>query len=491
MSAPSPEHSHPSAETLDQLSQSDLLERRAHIDEQLDRVDAELKDYVDKLKEAHDPELTILERIEDDEQSDPDLRGTRPVYSYMIERGEGLLSAELITLFQKMDTLDQTEEKVLDQLDTRFAPGLIRYARDEALEIISNLDYVTIGQIEKNKSLVLPDSDGIPLRELEDSLPRPDAVVKKLHDIAYDGHANSNYRYAELLVDEIERCKAILKRWGVGTIQPLPKPVYDHVELERAEELNNRYRNYHNEVSALSAELRPLLPMHEWAVNLPDGERDKFYDHLASIDLEKELARLKFEGLELLPFEFTDAELRDYIHDKIPAIALEGLNTIVFRASSTEETERDRASNTFGGKGETLAHHAHDLSENRAEIVIFTDKFQKLYDKYMRVDPDEIFVEWIVKNELLDTLAHEFGHALHHTLPVSILHEWDEVAGSEDVEVTSYVSEMNKLDHRFRYMEDFADSFSIYANKPRDLLVLAEKRFEKMREIITRLTPRS
>ncbi|MEO5499605.1 MAG: hypothetical protein ABIR46_03835 [Candidatus Saccharimonadales bacterium] len=489
MSAPTLEHAPSSIEHLDQLSQADLLERRGQIDAQLDTYDTELHDQFKKLEESNDPQISIIDQLLVDQESDANISEVVSSYSYMIKHGESLLSPELLGTFKKIDDLDRDEDELVAQLDTRFAPGLMQYARDEALEIYSNLDYVAAGKLEKGASPDLPDSDGIQLRINEQTLPHPEEVAAKLRDIAYAEHANLNYRYAEMQVDEIERCKQILERWGVGTKQPLPKPVYDHTELERAEELNTRYRNYHNQFSAISAESKPLLPIHEWAVNLPDAEAENYYDHLASIDLEKELERIKVDGLELLPFDFSEAELRDYIRSNIPAIALEGLNNIVFRNATEKEIERDSRSNTFNGKGVTLAHHSHDLSENSADIVVFVDRYQKSHDDLILKDPNKLFVDWIVKNQVLDTVAHELAHALHHTLPVSILHEWDQVASDEKVEVTGYVSEMNKLDHNHRYMEDFADSFSLYVNDPRELSTLAGKRYAMMRAIVTKLKP--
>jgi hypothetical protein len=229
--------------------------------------------------------------------------------------------------------------------------------------------------------------------------------------------------------------------------------------------------------------------MHEWAVDLPDTEVAKFYEHLASIDIEKELARLDIEGLELLPFEFTNTELCSYVRTHIPAIALEGLNKIVFRVASEDEKNYADQNNIFDGRGIPLAHHAHSLSSNSAEIVIYVDTLQKKYDELISRDQEKPFVYWVVKNQVLDMVAHEFGHALHHTLPVSILHEWDEVAASENVEVTTYVAEMNKLDNRYRFMEDFADSFSLYTNDPQELSTLAHKRYIKMDELVTKLKP--
>lgn len=489
MSAPTPERTPSSEEKFDQLSQAELLVRREQIDAQLDGLEADLSKYMAGLQENNDPQVAFIEQLEDDERSDATLPETRPAYSYMIERGEGILSPDLLALFKEAETLDKTEEKILDQLDARFAPGLMRYARDEAMELISNIDYVAVGKLKKGASPDLPDSDGIRLRDFEQALPRPDTVVAWLHNIAYDEPENLNYRYAELQVDEVERCKEILERWGVGSKKPWPKSAYDHTELERAEELNNRYRNYHNQLSALAAESQPLLPIHEWAVDLPNTEVTKFYEHLASIDIEKELERLEIEGLELLPFEFTDTELSDYIRTHIPAIALEGLNKIVFRAASEDEKKYADQNNIFDGRGIPLAHHTHALSSNSAEIVIYVDTLQKKYNELISRDQEKAFVEWVVKNQLLDTVAHELGHALHHTLPVSILHEWDEVAASENVEVTNYVAEMNKLDNRYRFMEDFADSFSLYTNDPRGLSTLARKRYIKMDELVTKLKP--
>lgn len=489
MSAPSLEHTPYSTETLDQLPQSELLNRREQVDAQIDDLESNISEYLAGLQEKNDPQLASIEQLEDEEQSDTSLPEARSAYTYMIERGEGILSPDLLALFKEAETLDKTEEKILDQLDARFAPGLMRYARDEAMELIANIDYVAVGKLKKGSSPDLPDSDGIRLRDFEQTLPRPDTVVARLHNIAYDEPENLNYRYAELQVDEVERCKEILDRWGVGSKKPWPKSAYDHTELERAEELNNRYRNYHNQLSALAAESLPLLPMHEWAVDLPDTEVTKFYEHLASIEIEKELERIAVEGTELLPFEFTDTELRDYIRTHIPAIALEGLDKIIFRKTNEEEKKHHDSSNIFDGKGVTLAHHAHSLTSNSAEIVIFVDKFQKSHDDLTSKDPEKVFVDWVVKNQVFDTVAHELGHALHHTLPVSILHEWDEVAASENVEVTNYVAEMNRLDNRYRFMEDFADSFSLYTNDPRGLSTLAYKRYIKMDELVTKLKP--
>lgn len=493
MSAPSHEPAPSSAENLDQLSQSELLSRREQIDAQLDDLESDISEYLAGLQEKNDPQLAFIEQLEDDGQlleddewSDATLSEARPTYGHMIERGEGILSPELLDLLKKIETLERTEKKILDQLDAKFAPGLMRYATDEALEIISNLDYVAVGKLKKGASPDLPDSDGIRLRYFEQTLPHPDTVVAWLHNIAYDEPENLNYRYAELQVDEIERCKEILERWGVGSKKPWPKAVYDHTELERAEQLNNRYRHYHNERSALAAESEPLLPMHEWAVHPSAEDASKYYTQLASIDIKKELERISITGLEHLPIDMTRGDISEYIESYIPAIALEGVDTIKFRETNEDEKASLVNSKLFDGKGMIAGHHSHDLKENSATIVIHIDAIKKRYDNYIRTLSDDEAVRW-TKYEIFNTLAHELGHALHHTLPVSILHTWDEVASNEHADVTNYVSEMNKEEHPLRFMEDFADTFMTYVNEPWELKRVAPQRYDAMQTILTEL----
>ncbi len=490
MSAPKLEHAPSSIENLDQLSQADLLDRRDALEIQIAACEEQLTAYIDHLEMSKDPEYFVLEQLETDQFSE-DNEGTanESPFHYLIEHGEGLLSPSFLEKFTVLATAMESEQDVDNQLDTRFAPGLIRHVEQEAMALYANIDYVAVGKLEKGKSPDLPDGDGVRLREFEETLPHPDEVVSKLRAIAYNENRNKSYRYAEMQVDEIERCKEILERWGVGTKKPWPEIVYDHTELERAEELNKRYRNYHNQFSALAAESQPLLPMHEWGVNLPDTEVSKYYEHLASIDMEKELERIKISGLDLLPFEFTDVDLRDYIRTNIPAIALEGLHKVTFRNTAEDEKNRKSHSDLYGGKSVTTGHHSHNKKENSAEIVIFVDQFQILYDYLLENFPDKEVVTGWTKNDFLDTVAHEFGHALHHTLPVSILHEWDTVAGTEKAEVTSYVAEMNKHEHVHRYMEDFADSFSLSVNRPYELHNKAQQRFRKMQEIVSKLKP--
>lgn len=361
--------------------------------------------------------------------------------------------------------------EVDEELNRRYGEELSSYARDEAEAVLNKINTQVFMQSKYIRGVQGADADSMLVSR----------AVEMLERFAADEEIKP-YAVSEAVLDAIDEQRDTLDRLGLLTIvdepDSEPRLTHDRRELERAQELNRFYRTYHNELGVDAALGKKQLPMHEWAVYLEYDEYEALQHHMRSIDVDQEIARITIEGIDKLPFThaLSEAFLRRFLR-KIPAIALQGVNCLRFDDESTQE---DLKSDLFDGKGSVNGYHAHSLTRNSAEVVIHIAQMRAPSVLSVAVYGEE-GANRRAKSELLDIIIHEFGHALHTTLPVSLLDRWDEAARAENVDVTPYVSEMRRSGN-IHELEDFADSFMLYV-RGNNLDALAPGRYYAMQEI--------
>lgn len=275
-------------------------------------------------------------------------------------------------------------------------------------------------------------------------------------------------------------------------------PRYDLAELERAYELNERYhRPYHGQMYPDEAIEMSLLPTHEWQVHLDDDQRAHLERYLKSLDATRELERVSIDGVELLPFETDETTIKDLLRD-IPAIALENVD-LIFRKKTALEIADDKE--TMGAAWVSLAGYGHNPAANRAEITVWVDPLARQLKKRLREMPkptspteEEERTEWITERSLAylqKTLTHEFGHAFHTKLPVSLLHDWEMAvdASDHDQAVTDYVEQIDIFEPHNSRVEEFADSFTLCRLQPRVLQERSQDHYVAMQALINSCRP--
>lgn len=452
------EKSHIHPETA-QPALSDLLAQRDELAQKI----AQLEDALD----GHQLSDDILQACEqlvnqhgDSGQSDG---------AILLAYGQQALPAEYYATLQDLLYLNQQEEAINSKLDARAGKQLSDYVQQQAQQLLDAFDVKQFSDGSYSE-----DDEAVILAAINDL----ETVVVRYSD---------SYAWGELAYDTVEKNRLLLEDYNLlsSTAEPVSPP-YDSAELQRAHTLNNRYRPYHNELYPYTAQDKPLLPTHHWQVTLTPEQREAWTHHLQSIDAEAELNRLSIEGLDRLPFTYTQQQLRAYLA-QIPGIAFEGVDTLVFKYADDELD--DSVATALGEAWTTLAHHHHDQLENRAHIIVWLDPIVKQFQAALEAaEPSSEQAASVAATETMQaTIMHEFGHALHSTLPVSLLHDWDEAArgATTDQPVSAYVAVMNHIGHEHYMKEDFADSFMLYMTSPIKLFSIAPERCAAMHRLVT------
>jgi hypothetical protein len=223
----------------------------------------------------------------------------------------------------------------------------------------------------------------------------------------------------------------------------------------------------------------------DYAMQIGSDEYTQLTENARKIDGEAALERLDVVGdFAALPFDFSEADLKEYLVGNIPPIALSSLKRISFRELTAEESKEDT----------TLGIHRYSKELAGSEIVISTSKIAEHYstvasNPYGDKKQNEENAKKFAKILMLRTISHEFGHELHDMLTAAALARWEEKRQSDPTFITKYVQSMHESDHRHRYMEDFADTLSLFLNMPDELRLLSPVRYAAMEEIYADFMP--
>ncbi|HUC20928.1 MAG TPA: hypothetical protein VMR98_05565, partial [Candidatus Polarisedimenticolaceae bacterium] len=209
----------------------------------------------------------------------------------------------------------------------------------------------------------------------------------------------------------------------------------------------------------------------------------RLVEEARSIEATEVLKNLEISGtFENLPFTFSEAELKQFLLNSVPSNALASIKRVQFRPLTKEEDEAD---NTWGL-------HSWSKELNGWEIIISDAKLGKYYqDALEEFNGTEAKAMALLstKNSMLQTVSHEFGHALHQVLPLAALQRWEQQRASDPVNITAYVKGHHDTDHVHRYREDFSDTYALFVNRPEVLIAISPTRFAAMRQILEEYMP--
>lgn len=189
--------------------------------------------------------------------------------------------------------------------------------------------------------------------------------------------------------------------------------------------------------------------------------------------------------LSTLPFTFSEAELKLFLHDNIPPLALRQIKRIEFREFSPEE---DRGRTLLGKQVHSKDLGGSIITLSNTRIREDFDRQKKRYNKN-EMEATGQFAAEVTKAEMLQTITHEFAHILHAELPLSTLGQWDDARSIDSINITDYVKYMNDKDYYHRHMEDFADSMTLFINRPEVLQIISPARFDGMATIFDKFSP--
>lgn len=201
-----------------------------------------------------------------------------------------------------------------------------------------------------------------------------------------------------------------------------------------------------------------------------------------NIDSAEALAAVEISGdLSELPVEITEEEIRSFIAETVPPIAIERVKKIAFREMTDKENP----------DGKKMGHNSLNMQTNTSEIVINSKVIHELFNSYVtsnKVESGDVAAD-MAKDDIKEVLLHEFGHSLHDTLPYAALRIWDMAASSDTTNVTGYVKNMHDEDHGHRHMEDFADSLALFGTRSHVLGVVSNPRLIALQAIYMDFMP--
>lgn len=440
------------------------------------KFDEELQAFVGSLDEAAQEALyQVYDAYYDARRDD----ATLTMAEYWRVHGQGLMPLDLVEKLDKGETAQQEWELLDTELNERFGRDLSQYVHDEARALLTSVDS------EKAR---------LYQRWERDQMDRDwsTGLSYMLTDLTYlaERTPDSNYHQASVDFDRLEEYRKFLEEKGMlGSSDEPKESLHDRDELQRAQDLRSRYRgDFYGERIDRALEI-PLLPAHDYKVKLDHEQREALERHLQSIDRDGLVDALSVEGLETLPFDLTPAGFK-YMLRAVPALAFEGVDAVEFRDISSDEHTAVRAAELWGGKSVTMGHHTHAPLENSARIVLNAQEAAATYHKVLQSISNEAIARNITLDRMKKTVLHEFGHALHYKLPVTLLDTWDEAARGESVYVSAYVEQ--KMIHHGAdqaLAEDFADSFMLFLTKPEELRASSSARYAAMEEIYSMTTP--
>lgn len=393
-----------------------------------------------------------------------------------VKSGMSLLSGILLDYQNIRQQLERNES----ELDEGAGKELNAYAREQAGLLLSRVDEDLIAKFGKEK---VPPPDSYEGRVDASSISKLTSTLDQLKEI--NGSESDQYHIAEYYLDCIESAEEIFTEWGVIDRDTLAveKAKYNLDELERAYDLNKTYRNYHRELSPIEAVTKNLLPIHEWGVNLDEHAVASQVEHLRNLDKEGLIEGIDIDITKAGVRGLTVEQIKDTMR-RFPAITFEGVRRVSFRSGEGDVYFDTPDDDEFS----TTAYHLHDRAQNSAEIVVFTHLWDDIRAEHA-TDYTDDFINRMHINEMMESLSHELGHALHTKLPVSFLGAWDNIALAENVDVSEYVA-LSRIEGILRHKrEDFADSVKLYIVSPEDLRVQAPKRHLMIKTIFQALDP--
>lgn len=227
------------------------------------------------------------------------------------------------------------------------------------------------------------------------------------------------------------------------------------------------------------------LPREEFEPDVHSETYTQFVERARAIDPIAALEKLEVKGtFENLPFDFSEDELKTFLANTIPPIALDSVKRISFRPMGPEEALTDTAagvhkwSNELGG----------------TEIVISDEKINELYQMQLEElsgnnELSQEQLQYSIKNVMLEVVAHEFAHRLHEVLPYAALLRWEAWRSSDPTNITDYVKDRHDADLSTRYMEDFCDSLAQFCVMPYALTLTSSTRYIAMQQIYVEYMP--
>lgn len=404
------------------------------------------------------------------------------------------LRPEIIDHVTTLEELQEQRRRIDAVINDDYSEDLVALVYKKARDSMARIDSET-----SELSREAPDANQEVLYDGTIFTPGIATVMGIIDQISRQEPSPMTVERADSYLEMIEATETHLMKIGLLHDE---LSIHSMSELCRAEELMRKYRHGQDFsgtnadgtldnktiTTTKQASQKPVLPMHDWAVNLESDQREALCNHLRSVN---GLEDIEIEGLEMLPFNYTFDDVLDVLK-KVPGIALEGIDWITFQPAMNGESDGDP--DLWGGEGRRLAHHSHSSDTNTAEIVLWADRIKEKYDSVLG---DEYFstlgdAKKIAEHEtrlyITQTLLHEVGHGFHHTLPVALLDHWDRMIEDEDKSVSSYVREAKRTQHAHHHLEDFADTFRLYFEDPHYLEAVAPQRFRAMRDLVAATT---
>lgn len=455
--------------TLEERGERDALDAFFELGDKLRT--SEVQEKIDQLIAAHDP----------DETQDPT--------KILLKHGKNLLPdeyyafLEMYVKLQKMFDLDGDRyEEPAVEIPTANRE-LAMYVVEEAKQLLyaSHVSKLQSGGFTDDEKEIIAAARVMLLRLIN------------LGDMSDDD--------AQERHDQLEQCRTMLAGTHILEAPAGYEAVgneggpYDIDELNRAYELNERYRPRHSSLHPEVAEQKSLLPTHYWQVGMTDETRAYLEEYLRAIDARKDLTSLQIEGLELLPFSLDVSEVGDFLRD-IPGITFDGLTGIYFHERPLED--RHIKTDEANGRWEILAEHQHNFETNDTQVLMRADAISRYFEKRY----NEAVAQGKASNEsqlsardaariqtieyIKDTIVHELGHAFLYRLPVALVNDWD-VAVFEsitDQPVSRYVEMTDTLQLGSYPIEDFAESFMLCLLHPDQLRDIAPDRAAAMQALI-------
>lgn len=327
--------------------------------------------------------------------------------------------------------------------------------------------------------------------------PKLEALQKKYMDTTFN-IVERKYHRGDAFSPEGQEASSILefgRRLKAGS----------HDDGFAPEELTTAAPRYYNEQlqAAIKDQLAQRIVDLDFDRNFEtDYDSQAYADmvvHDRLIDGAEAVAKMEITGdLSKLPFEFSATALREILQDYVPAVALAHVKRVEFRPLTKDEAESDTA----------LGLHIPDRDGTGSTIIISDERVVEHYQERMRLmnavkhqlvgdfkNPDDYdtdakrIAEEFALEHMMETVAHEFGHAMHDAIPVAALRRWDEQISGDKTNITPYIKLNHDQNSRNRYIEDFAESFSMFTVRPDKLALISPARFEAMEEIFDDFMP--
>jgi hypothetical protein len=205
-----------------------------------------------------------------------------------------------------------------------------------------------------------------------------------------------------------------------------------------------------------------------------------------NIDPIEALNAMEVSGtFDSLPFGFTAEDLKKFLLTLAPPIALQSVKRVVFRALSLEE-ESEEGTFTLGFK-----HWSEEVEGT--EIVISDVRVRERHEQYLKLYADQdnakALADYATREYMMETISHEFAHALHEALPAGALQRWRSRVEADKTHVSAYAEHYHKIDHKNRDKEEFADSVAMFTEKPEVLSIISPARYAALEELYDEFMP--